>query len=142
MFRNANWAVWSRNCGKKQVYRGIKSIIPLQETTATRAVDMGLPDKLVMERTGHRTMSALHSYQHPKEKSKEIVSDVIAGISKTHGEEVKSSLKRKMSRKRDDSDSNDDNNVDKTKLSKRKCVHNFANCNVVFVWNMLTIVCS
>ena len=27
---------------------------------------------------------------------------------------------------------NDDYNVDKTKLSKRKCVYNFANCNVVF----------
>ena len=111
---------------------GYKTNHSLQETTATRAVDMGLPDKLVMERTGHRTVSALHSYQHPREKSKEIVSDIIAGTRKTHGDEVKSSLKRKMSRKRDDSDSNDDSNVDKTKLSKRKCVYNFANCNVVF----------
>ena len=60
------------------------------------------------------------------------MSDIIAGTSKTHGEEVKASLKRKMSRNRDDSDSNDDYNVDRTKLSKRKCVYNFANCKVVF----------
>ena len=117
---------------KKAGIPGYKTNHSLRATTATRAVDMGLPDKLVMERTGHRSVAALHSYQHPSENSKEIVSDIIAGTSKTHGEEVKASLKRKMSRNRDDSNSNDDYNVDRTKLSKRKCVYNFANCKVVF----------
>ena len=54
------------------------------------------------------------------------------GLAKLYGEVVKQSLKRKMSRKRDDSDSNDENNVYITKLSKRKCVYDFARCNVVF----------
>ena len=39
------------------------------------------------------------------------MSDIIAGTSKNHGEGVKPSLKRKMSRKRGDSNSNDDNSV-------------------------------
>ena len=60
------------------------------------------------------------------------MSGIIAGTRKTHGKEVKPSLKRKMSRKRDDSDSNDDNSVYNTKLSKRKRVYDFAYCNVVF----------
>ena len=48
-----------------------------------------------MERTGHRCLASIHSYQHPSEKSKEMVSDIITGTNKTDEEDVNPSLKLK-----------------------------------------------
>ena len=67
----------------------------LSSVVKTLYKDAGIPEC----KTNHQRVAALHSYQHPSERSKEIVSDIIAGTSKTHGEEIKPSLKRKMSRK-------------------------------------------
>ena len=98
---------------------------------------MGVPDKLIMERTGHRSVAALHFYQHPSERSKEMVSDIIAGTSKTlvsvvRGEDEDAALNQKkiMSCKRKDNDDSD--NGDKAKSAKIMRVFNFCNCNVVF----------
>ena len=37
----------------------------LRATTATRALAKGIPDKFVMERTGHRNLRSLQIYQTP-----------------------------------------------------------------------------
>ena len=38
-----------------------------------------MPEKLIMERTGHRTVKSLHSYQRVSDTQNEIVSDVLQG---------------------------------------------------------------
>ena len=38
-----------------------------------------MPEKLIMERTGHRTVKSLHTYQRVSDAQKEIVSDVLQG---------------------------------------------------------------
>lgn len=42
----------------------------LRATTATRGLDKGIPDKFVMERTGHRDIKSLQSYQRPSIEQK------------------------------------------------------------------------
>ena len=46
----------------------------LTATTATRGIEQGIPDKLLMERTGHRSVSSLHVYQRPTEYQRKVVS--------------------------------------------------------------------
>ena len=38
----------------------------LRATTATRALKKGIPDKFVMQRTGHRDVRSLQKYQRPE----------------------------------------------------------------------------
>jgi hypothetical protein len=93
---------------------------------------MGIPEKLVMERTGHRSLASLHYYQHPSEKLREMVRDIVTGTNKTDEEDVKPSLKMKrMPCKQQESDDSEDDNVDKAKSSKRMRVFSFSNCKVV-----------
>lgn len=42
----------------------------LRATTATRALEKGIPDKFVMERTGHRDVRSLQKYQRPNISTK------------------------------------------------------------------------
>ncbi|XP_078383318.1 zinc finger MYM-type protein 4-like [Oculina patagonica] len=42
----------------------------LRATTATRALKKGIPDKFVMERTGHRDLRSLQKYQRPDTSTK------------------------------------------------------------------------
>ena len=67
-----------------------------------------------MERTGHRRLASLHSYQHLSEKSREMVSDIITGTNKTDEEDVKPSLKLKRMpcKQLQEGDDSEDDNVD------------------------------
>ena len=51
----------------------------LRATTCTIGLEKGVPEKLIMERTGHRTVKSLHTYQRVSDGQKEIVSDVLQG---------------------------------------------------------------
>lgn len=42
----------------------------LRATTATRALKKGIPDKFVMQRTGHRDVRSLQKYQRPETSTK------------------------------------------------------------------------
>lgn len=42
----------------------------LRATTATRGLAKGIPDKFIMERTGHRDIRSLQKYQRPSIESK------------------------------------------------------------------------
>ena len=42
-------------------------------------LEKGVPEKLIMERTGHRTVKSLHTYQRVSDAQKETVSDVLQG---------------------------------------------------------------
>ena len=46
----------------------------LRATTATRRLQKGFPDKLVMERTGHRDVKSLQKYQRPETSIKIAIS--------------------------------------------------------------------
>ena len=114
---------------RQNVFRDIS--LDYEQPAATRGINIGVPDKLIMERTGHRSVAALHSYQHPSEKSKEMVSDIIAGTSKTLVSVVdRENQKEMMSCKRKENEDSD--NGDKAKSARQMGVFNFSNWNVVF----------
>ena len=52
----------------------------LRATTCSIALAKGVPEKLVMERTGHRNVLSLHTYQRESAKEREAFSDVLQGV--------------------------------------------------------------
>ena len=56
-------------------------------TTCTLSLAKGVPEKLVMERTGHRNVRSLHEYQRVSSKEREAVSDVLQLSKKSFLEE-------------------------------------------------------
>ena len=72
----------------------------LRATTATRALKKGIPDKFVMQRTGHRDVGSLQKYQRPEtstriEFSKAFDSSEPVSLSDSIGSE-KAPLKREV----------------------------------------------
>ena len=55
---------------------GYKTNHSLRATTCTIGLEKGVPEKLIMKRTGHRPVKSLHTYQRVSDAQKEIVSDV------------------------------------------------------------------
>ena len=49
----------------------------LRATTATRGLDVGVPEKMLMERTGHRSVDSLLRYQRPSEEQKAMLSHAL-----------------------------------------------------------------
>lgn len=68
--------------------KGNRTNHSLRVTTAKRGVELGIPDKMLMERTGHRSVSSLHMYQRASEEQKELVSTVLENCEKM-GDEPK-----------------------------------------------------
>ena len=64
-------------CVRKQIWEGYYTNHSLRATTCTVALANGVPEKLVMERTGHRNVKSLHEYQRVSSKEREVVSDVL-----------------------------------------------------------------
>ena len=58
---------------------GYKSNHSLRATACTIGLEKGVPEKLLMERTGHRSVKSLHTYQRVSNVQKEIVSDMLRG---------------------------------------------------------------
>ena len=56
---------------------GNKTNHSLRATTATRGLELGIPEKLLMERTRHRSVASLHQYQRPSEEEKMLVSHLL-----------------------------------------------------------------
>lgn len=56
---------------------GIKMNHSLRTTTATRVLEMGIGQKLLMERTGHRSVASLYQYQRPSEEQMTLVSHLL-----------------------------------------------------------------
>jgi len=68
----------SELCQKAGI-KGYKTNHSLRATTCTLGLEKGVPEKLIMDRTGHRSVKSLHSYQRVSEIQKQIVSDVLQG---------------------------------------------------------------
>ena len=58
---------------------GYKACHSLRATACTIGLEKGVLEKLIMERTGHRTVKSLHTYHRVNDVQKEIVSDVLQG---------------------------------------------------------------
>ena len=76
----------------------------LRATTATRGLEKGISDKLIMERTGHRDIRSLQRYQRPDVSTKIEISKALNCRSEgSVGErEAESSLKREVDQLVDD----------------------------------------
>ena len=88
----------------------------LRTTTATRGVEKGISDKLIVERTGHRDMGSLQRRQRPDVSTKIEISAALNCRSEgsVAGREAESSLKREVDQLVDDEVKRfcqDDNNV-------------------------------
>ena len=55
----------------------------LRVTTATRGIEQGIPDKLLMERTGHQSVSSLHMHQRLMEYQRKVVSLTLDDVTAT-----------------------------------------------------------
>ena len=104
----------------------------LRATTATRGLEKGISDKLIMERTGHRDMRSLQRYQRPDVSTKIEISKALNCRSEVPiGErEAESSLKREVDQLVDDEVKRfcqDDNNA--TVKGSNSVV--FQNCSFV-----------
>ena len=65
------------NMCKKANFEGCYTNHSLRVTTCILALAKGIPEKLVMERTGHRNVKSLHEYQRVISKEREAMSDVL-----------------------------------------------------------------
>ena len=104
----------------------------LRATTATRGLEKGISDKLIMERTGHRDIRSLQRYQRPDVSTKIEISNALNCRSKGSVAEMEaeSSLKREVDQLVDDEVKRfcqDDNNT--TAKGSNSVV--FQNCSFV-----------
>ena len=53
----------------------------LRATSVTRLFEKGVPEKIIMEHSGHLSMSGVRSYEHTSEYQKKTVSDVLSSSS-------------------------------------------------------------
>ena len=58
---------------------GYKTNPSLRATTCTLGLQKGVPEKMIMERSGHRSVKSLHAYQRVTKREKEMISDVLQG---------------------------------------------------------------
>ena len=65
------------NLCKEAGIEGYKTNPSLKATACSLALSKGVPDKLIMERTGHKNSTSLHTYQIVSGKDKESISDVL-----------------------------------------------------------------
>ena len=70
----------------------------LRDTTATRGLEKGISDKLIMEGTGHRDIRSLQRYQRPKVSTKIEISKALncRSVGSVGEREAVSSLKREV----------------------------------------------
>ena len=50
----------------------------LRATSATQMFEMGVPEKIIMERTGHKTLDALRTYERKNDKQHKTVSHILS----------------------------------------------------------------
>ena len=78
----------------------------LRDTAATRGLEKGIPDKLIMERTGHRDIRSLQRYQRPAVSTKIEISEALNWRSQRSlaDRKAESLLKREVDQLDDDED--------------------------------------
>ena len=124
MGRNTLGNTVKRMCAEGEI-EGYFTNHSLRVTTATRALEKAIPEKLIMERTGHRSLSSLHQYQRTSTKVKEKVSDVLQGNLDSFLDDVEEPKRKKLC-----SEKCEQSNEDCGEGVSGKCV--FSRCNFYF----------
>ena len=70
-------------CSKAKI-EGNKTNHSLRATGATALFESGVPEKVIQERTGHRSVEALRTYEHISEKQHIQVSSILSAGSTRH----------------------------------------------------------
>ena len=104
------------NLCKEAGIDGYKTNHSLRATACSLALSRGVPDKLIMERTGYKSLTSLHTYQRVSGKDKESVSDVLQGRKDCFMDEP---ITKKVK-------------LDKSAKEGNSCKINLNNCSVVF----------
>ena len=89
----------------------------LRATGATELYNAGVPEKIIKERTGHRSLEALRMYEQTSEKQHLAVSRILSGSSDT-------SFNLEMMK-----------TTTNNSYSKAQPVMNFNNCQVTITYN-------
>ena len=76
---------------------GHKSNHSLRATGATELYKRGAPEKLIQERTGHRSLEGLRTYERSSEEQHKAVSTILSAPSQSNYSQCFSSTKRHMS---------------------------------------------
>lgn len=77
-------------CNKARI-EGNKTNHSLRATGATALFESGIPEKVIQERTGHRSVEALRTYEHISEKQHIKVSSILSAASTRHLQREKKS---------------------------------------------------
>ena len=73
------------NLCKEAEIEGYKTNHSLRATPCSLALSKLVPDKLIIERKGHKSLTSLDTYQRVGGKDKESVSDVLQGRKDCYG---------------------------------------------------------
>jgi N-acetylmuramoyl-L-alanine amidase CwlA len=101
---------------KEAGIEGYKTNHSLRATACSLALSKGVPEKLIMDRTGHKSLTSLHTYQRVSAKDKESVSDVLQGGKDCFMDEPITKRAK----------------VDKSAKEGKPCNINLTNCSVLF----------
>ena len=99
MGHNKLGQVVRRVCEKAGI-KGNFTYHSLRATTETRGLSKGIPDKFVMQRTGHRDARSLQTYQRPSTSSSKIEISKAFDCVKSFTTDEKCAEKFAVSRKR------------------------------------------
>ena len=61
--------------------QGVYSNHSLRATSATQMFEMGVPEKIIQERTGHRSLEALRTYERSNERQHKKISHILTSSS-------------------------------------------------------------
>ncbi|KXJ08398.1 hypothetical protein AC249_AIPGENE15534 [Exaiptasia diaphana] len=86
----------------------------LQATSATRGLEAGVPEKLIMEVTGHRDPRSLQRYQRPSVEVKKAISKCFKSGSLSFAEQIKKRNSAEESREET-----------KKRVQSQRCTMNF-----------------
>lgn len=65
-------------CSLAGIQGGPISNHSLRATSATQMFEMGVPEKLIKERTGHKSLEALRTYERNNDKQHKVISDILS----------------------------------------------------------------
>ena len=72
-----SWHEWFQMCEDAGV-KGHKTNHSLRATAASELFRANVPEKIIQERTGHRSLTALRTYEHKTDQQHQVVSSIMA----------------------------------------------------------------
>ena len=73
------WLIQLLVCANRPKFRGYKTNHSLRATVASCLYQASVDERLVMERTGHRSFDGIHSYKQTSDDQRQVLSDILNG---------------------------------------------------------------